>query len=44
MGALYSISYQGHATIEEEEILFEGVVQAAFAAKGMSRIRLFFFL
>jgi len=25
----YPISYQEHATIEEENVLFEGVVQAA---------------
>lgn len=39
----YPISYQEHATIEEENILFEGVVQAAATAKGMSRIRPFAF-
>ena len=39
----YPISYQEHATIEEEEALFEGVVQAAAVAKGMSRIRPFSF-
>ena len=39
----YPISYQEHATTEEENILFEGVVQAAAAAKGMTRIRPFAF-
>ena len=39
----YPISYQEHATTEEENILFEGVVHAATAAKGMSRIRPFAF-
>jgi hypothetical protein len=39
----YPISYQEHATIEEENVLFEGVVQAAATAKGMSRIRPFAF-
>jgi ribosomal protein S18 acetylase RimI-like enzyme len=39
----YPISYQEHATTEEENILFEGVVQAAATAKGMSRIRPFAF-
>jgi len=39
----YPISYQEHATTEEENILFEGVVQAAAAAKGMSRILPFAF-
>jgi len=39
----YPISYQEHATTEEENILFEGVVQAAVSAKGMSRIRPFAF-
>lgn len=34
----YPISYQEQATTEEENVLFEGVVQAAAAAKGMSRI------
>jgi ribosomal protein S18 acetylase RimI-like enzyme len=43
MRELYPISYQEHATIEEENVLFEGVVQAAAAAKGMSRIRPFAF-
>ena len=38
----YSISYEEHATIEEESILFEGIVQAA-VANGMSRIRPFAF-
>ena len=39
----YPISYQEQATAEEESILFEGVVQAAASAKGMSRIRPFAF-
>jgi len=39
----YPISYQEHATIEEENVLFEGVVQAAATGKGMSRIRPFAF-
>src|SRR3990167_8052028 len=39
----YLISYQEHATIEEENVLFEGIVQAAVTAKGMSRIRSFAF-
>lgn len=43
MKELYSISYQEHATIEEETILFEGIVQAAAMTKGMSRIRPFAF-
>ena len=38
----YLISYEEHATIEEESILFEGIVQAA-VANGMSRIRPFAF-
>ena len=40
----YEILYQEHASVEEEEVLFEGVVQAAAIAKGMSRIRPFAFL
>ena len=39
----YPISYQEFATAEEENILFEGVVQAAATAKKMSRMRPFAF-
>ena len=39
----YPISYQEQATAQEENILFEGLVQAAVAARGMSRIRSFAF-
>ncbi|MDN3504847.1 MAG: GNAT family N-acetyltransferase [Rhabdochlamydiaceae bacterium] len=39
----YPISYQENTTIEEENILFEGVADAAVTAKGMSRIRPFAF-
>lgn len=44
MSEQYEILYQEHVSAEEEEVLLEGVIQAAAIAKGMSRIRPFAFL
>jgi ribosomal protein S18 acetylase RimI-like enzyme len=37
----YEILIQEHATAEQEEVLLEGIIEAAKTAKGMSRIQPF---
>lgn len=39
----YKIYYKEHASIKEEAVLIEGIIQEAAKAKGLSRVRSFAF-